>query len=424
KLIEPEDYSDEGDFRKKQIGRVYKEYQSLLKAANALDFDDIILRTVKLLRGNQEVRRRYQSRFLYVSVDEYQDTNEAQFVLTELLSGMHRNIMVVGDDDQSIYRFRGATIANILGFDQHYPDAEVIKLEQNYRSTGNILGAANSIISNNRMRRGKALWTDKPAGESVSVCELANENDEARFIVETISRQVHLLGRHFGDFAVLYRMNAQSRVIEETFAKAGLPYRTIGSIRFFDRKEIRDIVAYLNVLINRNDSERLKRIINEPKRKIGERTIGEIERLALAEGCGMFDIIENASRYIELSRAATQLSEFANLIKRLAESAKTLRVADLIKEVVDKSGYRDMLLAAGDEGRERLENIEELISGAIEYQNKNEDATLSGYLEEIALVSDIDKYDETADAVVLMTVHSAKGLEFPVVFLAGMEEGI
>ncbi|MGI6166941.1 MAG: ATP-dependent helicase [Eubacteriales bacterium] len=424
KLIEPKDFADEGSFYKKQVGRIYTEYQSLLAAANALDFDDIILRTVQLLQSNEEVRRRYQSRFLYVSVDEYQDTNEAQFVLTKLLSGGHRNIMVVGDDDQSIYRFRGATIANILGFDRHYPDAEVIKLEQNYRSAGNILGAANGIISNNRTRRGKALWTDKPAGELVSVYELANENDEARFIVETISRQVHLLGRQFRDFAVLYRMNAQSRVIEETFAKAGLPYRTIGSIRFFDRKEIRDIVAYLNVLINRNDSERLKRIINEPKRKIGERTVEEIERLARAEGCGMFDIIENASRYIELSRAATQLGEFANLINRLTESAKTLQVADLIKEVVDASGYRAMLIAAGDEGKERLENIEELISGAIDYQNKNEDATLAGYLEEIALVSDIDKYDETADAVVLMTVHSAKGLEFPVVFLAGMEEGI
>lgn len=424
KLIGPGDFADGGDFRKKQIGRIYGEYQSLLATANALDFDDIIFRTVNLLRGNEEVRRRYQSRFLYVSVDEYQDTNEAQFVLTELLSGGHRNIMVVGDDDQSIYRFRGATIANILGFDRHYPDAGVVKLEQNYRSAGNILGAANAIISNNRTRREKELWTDKPAGELISVCELDSENDEAKYIVDTISRLVRLSGRRYRDFAVLYRMNAQSRALEEAFTKSGLPYRTIGAIRFFDRKEIRDIVAYLNVLQNRNDSERLKRIINEPKRKIGERTVEEIERLARAFSCGMFDIIENASRYAELSRAVRQLGDFAALINRLSEYAGTHRVSELIREVVDASGYRDMLLAAGDEGRERQEHIDELVSGALDYEARNEDAGLAGYLEEVALVSDIDKYDESADAVVLMTVHSAKGLEFPVVFLAGMEEEI
>ncbi len=426
KLKGPDEYAGEAgnDFRKKQIARIYKEYQMALAASNALDFDDIIFKTVKLLHGNADVRQRYQSRFLYVNVDEFQDTNEAQFALTALLSGGYRNIMVVGDDDQSIYRFRGATIANILGFDKNYSNAEVIKLEQNYRSAGNILGAANGIISKNRGRRGKSLWTEKPDGELITVRELENENTEARFIVDTISRSVRMKKRKCRDFAVLYRTNAQSRVLESAFAKSGVPYRTLGSLRFFDRKEIRDIIAYLNIIVNHNDESRLKRIINEPKRKIGDKTIDEIARIARDGGIGMFDVIEHASRYEELSRSAAALSQFATLINQLTEISKTVPVAELIRRVSDMSGYRAMIIAGGDAERDRLENIDELISGALEYQKSNEEATLAGYLEEVALVSDVDKYDETADAAILMTIHSAKGLEFPVVFLPGMEDGI
>ncbi len=426
KLKGPDEYAaDAGnDFRIKQISRIYKEYQAGLSASNALDFDDIILKTVRLLQNNSEIRQHYQSRFLYVSVDEYQDTNEAQFALTALLSGGFCNLMVVGDDDQSIYRFRGATIANILGFDKCFPDAKVIKLEQNYRSAGNILGAANGIISKNRGRRGKNLWTEKDAGEKITVRELDNENSEARFIVDTVSRAVRMKKHSLRDFAVLYRTNAQTRVLESAFAKSGVPYRTIGSVRFFDRKEIRDIVAYLSVIVNHNDAERLKRIINEPKRKIGDKTIDEISRIAGAEGVGMFDILEHASRYEELARSAAALSQFAGLINKLTEMSKTTPVAEFIGRVAEMSGYRAMLIAGGEAEQERLENIDELISGAIEYQKANDDATLSGYLEEVALVSDVDRYDESADAVTLMTIHSAKGLEFPVVFIPGMEDGI
>lgn len=426
KMLGPGEYAAEAgsDFRRRQIARIYREYQDTLSASNALDFDDIIFKTVRLLRDNEEIRRRYQSRFLYVSVDEYQDTNEAQFALTALLSGGHRNLMVVGDDDQSIYRFRGATIANILGFDKNYSDAAVIRLERNYRSAANIIGAANGVIAHNRGRHAKKLWTDKPEGEPVSIRELDNQNAEAQFIVETVSREVRSGRRRCRDFAVLYRTNAQSQALEAAFAKAGLPYRTIGSMRFYDRKEIKDIIAYVSVIVNPNDGERLKRIINEPKRKIGERTLEEVERLARDAGCGMFDIISRASSYAELSRAAEQLAGFASLINNLIEISSFTPPSELIKKVSELSGYRAMLIEGGEAERERLENIDELISGALEYQKHSEEASLVGYLEEVALVSDVDRYDEGADAAVLMTIHSAKGLEFPVVFIPGMEDGI
>ena len=426
KLKGPEEYAAEAgsDFRKRQIARVYREYQSALELSNALDFDDIIVKTVKLLRDNEEVRRRYQSRFLYVSVDEYQDTNEAQFALTALLSGGHRNLMVVGDDDQSIYRFRGATIANILGFDKNYSDAAVIRLERNYRSAANIIGAANGVISHNRGRHEKKLWTDKPSGEPVSICETENQGAEARFIVDTVSREVRSGIRRCRDYAVLYRTNAQSQVLEAAFAKAGVPYRTIGALRFYDRKEIKDIIAYLSIIVNPGDNERLKRIINEPKRKIGDKTIEEIERIALDESCSMFEVISHATRYSELSRSVPQLSGFASLISNLREISKTASPAEMIRKVTELSGYRAMLIEGGDAERERLENIDELISGALEYQKNNEETSLVGYLEEVALVADVDRYDEGADAVVLMTIHSAKWLEFPVVFIPGMEDGI
>ncbi len=426
KLIGPDEYMAQvgTDYRRKQIARIYQEYQSALRASNALDFDDIIFRTVELLREHEDIRQKYQNRFKYVSVDEYQDTNEAQFMLTTLLSDGFKNIMVVGDDDQSIYRFRGATIANILGFDRKYADATVIKLEQNYRSTGNILGAANSIIANNKGRRGKTLWTDKTTGELIVVKETPDQNSEARFIAETISRDVREGKRNCKDFAVLYRTNAQAQVIETSFAKSGVPYRTLGTTRFYDRKEIRDIIAYLHVINNPADNERLKRIINEPKRKIGDKTVADIERIARDEGCTMFDVIRNVRLYAELSRTAESLRRFADLIEGLKTLSEAMPLAEFVQNVTDMSGYRQMLIDGGEQERDRIENIDELISGVLEYQKNNEEATLTGYLEEVALVADVDKYDETADAVILMTIHSSKGLEFPVVFLPGMEDGI
>lgn len=426
KLIGPEEYMAQvgTDYRRKQIARIYQEYQSALRSSNALDFDDIIFRTVMLLREHEDIRQKYQNRFRYVSVDEYQDTNEAQFVLTTLLSDGYKNIMVVGDDDQSIYRFRGATIANILGFDRKYADATVIKLEQNYRSTGNILGAANSIIANNKGRRGKTLWTDKNTGELIVVKETPDQNSEARFITETISRQVREGKRSCKDFAVLYRTNAQAQVIEASFAKSGVPYRTLGTTRFYDRKEIRDVIAYLHVVNNPADNERLKRIINEPKRKIGDKTVADIERIARDEGCTMFEVIQRARIYAELSRSVESLRRFAELIEGLKILSDAMPLAEFVQNVTDMSGYRQMLIDGGEQERDRIENIDELISGVLEYQKNNEEATLTGYLEEVALVADVDKYDESADAVILMTIHSSKGLEFPVVFLPGMEDGI
>ena len=412
------------DYRRKQIARIYKEYQTALDSSNALDFDDIIFKTVVLLKNNEDIRSKYQNRFKYVCVDEYQDTNEAQFALTALLSDGYRNLMVVGDDDQSIYRFRGATIANILGFDRHYDDATVIKLEQNYRSTGNILGAANGIIANNKGRKGKTLWTDRSVGELITVKEADNQNAEARYIADTISQSVRDGKRKCRDFAVLYRTNAQAQSIEALFAKTGIPYRTLGTTRFYDRKEIRDMIAYLHLINNHADNERLKRIINEPKRKIGDKTVSDIERIARDEGCSMFEIIQRARVYVELSRSVENLRHFAELIEGLSVLAESLPLADFVQKVSEMSGYRQMLIDGGEQERDRLENIDELISGAMEYQKENEQATLTGYLEEVALVADIDKYDESADAVILMTIHSSKGLEFPVVFLPGMEDGI
>lgn len=426
RLVDADAYLAEAgtDYRRKQIGRIYQEYQEGLNSANSLDFDDIIFRTVTLLRQHPEVREKYQNRFRYVSVDEYQDTNQAQFALTALLSDGYRNLMVVGDDDQSIYRFRGATIANILGFDRSYADAAVVKLERNYRSTGNILGAANGIICHNQGRHDKKLWTDHTVGEPITVCEADDQGAEARFIVETVSREVKEGKRHCRDYAVLYRTNAQSAALESAFAKAGVPYRTLGSTRFFDRKEIRDIVAYLHIINNPADSERLKRIINEPKRKIGEKTVSDIERIARDGGVTMFDVISHAQRYVELTRVVEPLKRFAALVDSLRALAKEVTLDDLVRNVFEMTGYHQMLIAGGEAERDRIENIEELVSGAAEYQKSNEMPTLTGYLEDVALVSDVDQYDESADAVILMTIHSSKGLEFPVVFIPGMEDGI
>ena len=430
RMIGPADfYAEAGnDFRLKQIARIYEAYQTRLAASNALDFDDIIMQTVILLRKYPEVREYYQNRFRYVCVDEYQDTNEAQFALTALLSGGYQNIMVVGDDDQSIYRFRGATIENILNFDKTFPTAKIIRLEQNYRSTQNILDAANAVIKNNSSRKGKTLWTNAGEGEKLHLKKVFDHNEEARYIADKIQKMVSE-GKEFRDFALLYRNNAQSSTIERTFAKSGIPYRIIGGVRFSDRKEIKDIVAYLQLIQNHNDDERLVRIINEPKRKIGDKTLEGVRAIAREQGSSMFRVIENADKYTALGKASEKLLEFANLINYLTRLVSEVSLETLINQVMDKSGYRQMLIDAGEVERDRLENLEEFLTGAIEYENNYVDdgsytSVLEGFMEETALVADVDRYDETADAVVLMTAHSAKGLEFPYVFLPGMEEGL
>ncbi len=426
KLQSPEAYSAlaNGDFRLEKIAQIYKKYEERMAQSNALDFDDIIVRTVELLRDNAEIRERYAGRFLYSAVDEFQDTNSAQFVLTALLSGTHRNLMVVGDDDQSIYRFRGATVENILGFDKEYTDAKVIKLEQNYRSTQNILDAANHVISHNDSRHGKTLWTENGSGEKVHIRKVDNQDQEARHIAETISTMVAQTGRKYSDFAVLYRMNAQANAIETVFAKSGMPYRVLGGTRFSDRKEIRDIVAYLQLINNHSDRERLLRIINEPKRKIGDRTLEGIAQIAAEQGTSMFEVIEQADRYAALSRSAVTLLGFAALINELSAMASEVSLEELVRQTLDRSGYRQMLIDGGAAEKDRLDNLDEFVSGVIEYQSRTEDPTLTGFLEETTLVTDVDRYDESADAVVMMTVHSSKGLEFPIVFIPGMEDGI
>ncbi len=413
------------DFRLSRVAEIYEEYQRGLRTSNALDFDDIIMQTVRLLREHEDVRSYYQNKFKYVCVDEFQDTNVAQFVLASLLSGKYRNLMVVGDDDQSIYKFRGATIENILSFDKSYTDAKVIKLEQNYRSTQNILNAANAVIKCNAGRRGKELWTSKGEGEKITLRLCDEQNDEARYIVDKINSAVSSGEYSYRDFAVLYRTNAQSSTIERTFVKSGLPYRMLGGLRFTDRKEIRDVIAYLQLINNHSDAERLLRIINEPKRKIGDKTIEAIRAIAYEKGISLFDVLASADEYAALGRSKATLLDFAALINKLtAILADGCPLDAFVKQVLELSGYRQMLIDAGEEERDRLENIEEFISSVIEYQQNNEEPTLGGFLEEVMLVSDIDKYDESADACVMMTVHSAKGLEFPVVFLPGMEDGI
>lgn len=425
RLQTPADFAaDASDLKLKQIAKVYELYQHRLTESNAVDFDDIIMRTVQMLETHPEVRDYCQTRFRYICVDEYQDTNKAQFKLTLLLSGKYRNLMVVGDDDQSIYKFRGATIENILGFDKELPDAKVIKLEQNYRSTKCILGAANSIIRNNFGRRGKELWCDNAEGDRIIVKKLGNQNEEARYIINKIMDSVIREKRKLSDFAVLYRVNAQSNSLEQVFAKSGVAYRMLGGLRFFERKEIKDIIAYLCVVCNTGDNLRLRRIINEPKRKIGEATVNAIAQIAEAEGCSMFNIMENAEKYLAISKSATKLKDFTYLIRELQRISASGKISKLIESTIELTGYRKMLLLMGDSEIERLENVQELISNAVEYENSHEEPSLANFLEEVALVNDIDNYDENADAVVLMTIHSAKGLEFPVVFLPGFENGI
>lgn len=413
------------DFRGNQIASVYTLYQKKLKSANALDFDDIIMQTVKLLEENDDARGYCQNRFKYVSVDEFQDTNYAQLKLIQLLSGKYRNLMVVGDDDQSIYKFRGATIENILHFDREYADAKIIRLEQNYRSTSNILDGANSVIKNNRGRHEKSLRTDRESGEKIQIKRCENQNEESRYIINKIVDLVIHEKRKYSDFAVLYRMNAQSQNLEQFFVRSGVPHKVIGGQRFFDRKEIKDIIAYLSVLNNPNDDLRLKRIINEPKRKIGDKTVSDVEYLSQIHGVSMFDVMSEASNYPQICKSASKLKEFVSLINDLREINETSSVSELFEQTIDRSGYRAMLIEAGESEADRLNNIRELVSSAVDYENsKGEDASLRNYLEEVALLSDVDSLKDDGNFVTLMTIHSAKGLEFPVVFLPGMEEGI
>ena len=425
KLISPEEYANNigSDFREKMIARLYSQYEERLLAADAMDFDSMILNAVKLLKQEPDVLEYYANKFRYIMVDEYQDTNHAQYKLCKLLASVHRNICVVGDDDQSIYRFRGATIENILNFEMKYPDAVVIKLEQNYRSTGNILDAANAVIANNVGRKGKNLWTDFGEGEKITLHTAMDENDEARYVADKILENVKS-GEKFADHAILYRTNAQSSSIENVFARSGIVYRIIGGHRFFDRKEIRDVLAYLRLIDNNCDDIRLKRIINEPKRGIGDTTVANAQQIASSLGVSLYEVLHNAAEYPLLSRARVKLEAFCQLIDELTAAADEMPIHELFELVLAKTGYINALMAEGPEGQDRAENVKELETGIIQFENENPDVGLSGYLEEISLISDIDSYEEGDDAVILMTVHSAKGLEFKNVFLVGMEEGL
>lgn len=425
-LIDAEEYKSmsANDYRKAKIADCYELYQKELLKSDAMDFDDIIFNTVKLLEENDDVRELYQKQFKYVMVDEYQDTSHAQYILVSLLAGGYKNICVVGDDDQSIYRFRGATIENILSFEQQYKNAKVIRLEQNYRSTQNILDGANAIIANNKNRKGKSLWTSAGAGEKIILNTVNSERDESDFIVDEIMKNV-AHGKKMSDHAILYRMNAQSRNLEITLTKSGIPHKIIGGNRFFDRKEIKDIVSYFAVINNPADNVRLQRIINVPKRGIGETMFANVLEIATGLSISAFEVCERSDEFQKTLRSAQKLMGFAGMIKHFqALLEEGMNLSDLLQEVLDETKYFDYLDEDPETAEDRKNNISELSSMFIKYQEEDEEFDLSSFLEDVALVSDIDSYNETDDAVVLMTLHSAKGLEFPIVFIPGMEEGI
>ena len=416
--INPENYfTGESD-----LGDIYTLYQKRLREANAVDFDDIINYCVRLMEENRDIKEYYSGRFRYVFVDEYQDTNKTQYMLMNLLSSKYRNVMVVGDDDQSIYKFRGATVKNILDFDKQYQDAKTVFLEQNYRSAGTILSAANSVIKNNSSRKGKQLWTQKGEGEKIIVEQLSNQENEAAYIVEKIQELVVREKYKFSDIAVLYRTNAQSLTLETTLSKSGIPHRLLSGTRFFDRKEIKDIIAYLALINNNNDNLRLTRIINVPKRGIGKATVDALSRISSETGRSIFDIICKPPQ--DLNVRNKKIVDFSMLIEKFTEKKYDCSVSELIRDIAIESGYMEMLESSSDDEQDKIDNINELISSAIKYQESSETPSLSGFLEEVALISDLDNYDSSSNSAVLMTIHSAKGLEFPVVFLAGMEENI
>ncbi len=424
-LVSPEEYLSLGseNYGEKQIGECYVKYQKLLKNADAMDFDDIIVNTIKLLQENSDVREYYQRKFRYVLVDEYQDTNHAQFVLTKLLSEGYNNICVVGDDDQSIYKFRGATIENILSFEKNFRNAKVIRLEQNYRSTQNILDGANAVISHNEQRKGKELWTNNGEGEKILLNTLEDEYGEGKFICDEIMNLVGK-GKKFSDFAVLYRMNAMSNTIERALVRSGIPYRIIGGHKFYDRMEIKDSIAYLSVIANPSDSVRLERIINVPKRGIGATTIAYAKEISDGLGLSLFEVIKHADEYDRLSRSASKLREFTDMIENFHELSLRESPSAVFMSMLSETGYKRSLESDKEKLEDRLQNLDELNSNLIKFREENPEGELADFLEEVALLTDIDNYNNESDTVVLMTLHSSKGLEFPVVFISGMEEGI
>ncbi|MDR1805928.1 MAG: UvrD-helicase domain-containing protein [Clostridium sp.] len=424
-LLSPKKYAEEnsGNNKTRHIAELYTEYQKLLFSAGAMDFDDMIYYTVKLLRDNPEILEKYRRRFRYVLVDEYQDTNKAQDELTALLAAGSGNLCVVGDDDQSIYKFRGATVENILSFEERFKGARVIRLEENYRSTGNILSAANAVIAKNEGRKGKTLWTAAGEGEKISLAVCDDERQEGAYVADCIMADKGA-GQSFAGHAVLYRMNAQSNVIETALTRRGIPYRVVGGLKFYDRKEIRDALAYLQILENEGDAVRLRRVINEPKRGIGEATVTRL--LAVAESLGVtpFAVMREAEKYPPLSAAAGRLKGFAQLMDGFREQLEDTPLAELLEDLLIKSGYRAMLTADKEKGPDRLENLAELGATLARYQQENPEGDLAGFLQEVALQTDLDSFNEDDDAAVMMTLHAAKGLEFPTVFLIGLEEGV
>lgn len=426
-LIDPIEFETRaaGDYVKRKQAQVYREYQQALKQNNALDFDDLIMKTVELFKLDKEVLASYQDRFRYIMVDEYQDTNTAQFELIRLLALKYQNLCVVGDDDQSIYKFRGANIYNILNFEHHFPDATVIKLEQNYRSTQNILDAANAVIANNQGRKEKRLWTDNGAGDKITFEQLDTAAEEADFVARDIARRVRKGEYQYKDCAILYRTNAQSRLFEERFITANIPYKIFGGVNFYARKEVKDLLAYLKTIDNGQDDLAVRRIINIPKRGIGAASINKVALYAQEQEISFYDALCVAEQVPGLGKAAAKIRPFVLFIQSMKAKAKLLSVADLLQEVIEMTGYVRELEAEGtDEAEARIENIDELISKAVDYAEGEEAPTLNGFLENVALVADIDSFDENSDYVVLMTLHSAKGLEFPNVYLAGLEDGL
>ena len=426
-LLSPDDYAKQvhGDTRKQKVAEVYREYQKQLRASNALDFDDLIFRTVELFQKDAEVLEQYQERFRFIMVDEYQDTNTAQFKLVSLLAAKYRNLCVVGDDDQSIYRFRGANIQNILSFEEVYPDAKVIRLEQNYRSTQNILTAANEVICHNEGRKEKKLWTANGDGDKVRFRQFLNGFEEAEYVAGMISRKVGAGKWKYGDCAVLYRTNAQSRMFEEKFLFANVPYKIVGGINFYGRKEIKDVLAYLKTIENGRDDLAVRRIINVPKRGIGATTINRVQEYANTEDMSFYDALRVAGTIPGVGKSVAKLDSFVQMIQTMRSKQPYYSVKELIEDVLEQTEYRKELMAEGtEEALDRLANIDELLNKAASYAEHADNPSLGGFLEEVALVADIDNLEEDADHVVMMTLHSAKGLEFPVVFMVGMEDGM
>lgn len=426
-LISPEEFAQNaaGDFNKTRQAQVYREYQARLKANNAMDFDDLIMKTVELLKFDTEVRNFYQEKFHYIMVDEYQDTNTAQFELVRLLASGRENLCVVGDDDQSIYKFRGANIYNILNFEKHYPNATVIKLEQNYRSTANILNAANGVIANNQGRKEKRLWTEAGDGEKIYFQQFESAYEEADFIARDIAARVRRGEYQYGDCAILYRTNGQSRMLEEKLIMSGIPYKIVGGVNFYARREVKDLLSYMKVVDNAQDDLAVQRIINVPKRGIGATSIGKASDYAYHMGLNLFEALEKADEIPTLGRAAGKIAPFVELIHHFRSVCANEGVAALLQEIIDETGYVEELKLEGtDEAKARIENIDELITKVVSYEQEAEEPSLSGFLEEVALVADIDSLADDSSYVVLMTLHSAKGLEFPNVYLSGMEDGL